>query len=387
MEICRHALASSRNQRLRHKARKLLRSLSLLVVCLLGGGMARVSDAAALQGLYVGAEAPGFSLKDLNGRQRALAEIAGKKLTMVIFWSTWSGNSEKVLARAQKLYARYQGKGLAVVAVNVDGQQLTPAAMQAITAMAGTLGLKYQVLLDPGLAVFHDYGVIALPSTVILDPARTIRYELSGYPLVGAEQMTDFVVAQIEGRQPSAIVQRKGYQAEKNALRFYQMGKKAQQSKRTDATAETWFLKAAAADPRFMLPHISLGRLYLAQGRPSQAKEQFDLVLRKEPDNVVTLCELGMLLVGEKKLAEGKNLLLKAMAVEASYTPCLYYLGYAYGKMGKMTEALTMFARALAMNPMDLDIFVYKGRMYEEMGKSAEASAAYREALALALSR
>ena len=41
------------------------------------------------------------------------------------------------------------------------------------------------MLLDKGLSVFYDYGVIALPSIVIMAPDRTIRYDLSGYPIVG----------------------------------------------------------------------------------------------------------------------------------------------------------------------------------------------------------
>ena len=135
-----------------------------------------------------------------------------------------------------------------------------------------------------------------------------------------------------------------------------------------------------------MQPHISLGRFYVAQDHLSKAKEQFDLVLQKEPENVVALCDLGMLLVGEGKPDEGITLMQKAMQAEEYYTPCFYYLGYTYGKEGKMEDALAMFARALEINRMDMDIFIYKGRMYEETGKPAEAAKAYRQALELILS-
>ena len=77
-------------------------------------------------------------------------------------------------------------------------------------------------------------------------------------------------------------------------------------------TAETWFAKAAEADPRFVQPHISLGRFYLTEGKAEKAREQFNLVLQKEPENAVALCELGMLLVGEDKFEEGRGLLQNA---------------------------------------------------------------------------
>src|SRR5210317_441258 len=304
---------------------------TLVMVCFLSSLFFQVPAGATLEGLYVGAKAPDFSLEDPNGQSSSFADLSGEKLTMVIFWATWSRNSNKALARAQKLYTDYKEKGLTVIAVNADGQQLTADNITAISSKVQELGLEYPVLLDQGLSIFHDYGVIALPSTVIVDPDRTIRYELSGYPIVGSEEMIDFIVAQIEGRAPKEIVQRKGYQPDKKALRFYNMGKNALKSKRMSATAEMWFKKAAEADLRFVQPHISLGRFYAERDQASKAQEQFDLALQKEPENVVALCELGMMLVKEDKFEEGKALMQKAITVEEYYTPCFYYLGYING--------------------------------------------------------
>jgi len=375
-----------RDEGLSMAGRRLAKRLPVIAVFLLCGFFLRVPAAATLQGLYVGAEAPDFSLLDLNGKTWAFADAKGEKLTMVIFWSSWSRNSEKLLAQAQKLYSDYKDKGLSVVAVNVDSQEITPAEETAVRTMTTNLGLEYPVLLDRGLKAFHEYGVIAIPSAIILDPDKTIRYELSGYPLVGSEEMNDFIVAKLEGREPkAAIVQNKGYQPDKKALRFYNMGKNALRSKRMAAMAEIWFKKAAEMDPKFVQPHISLGRYYMEQNNPEKAREQFGLVLQKEPENAVALCDQGMLLVNDGKVDDGKALMLKAMKVEENYTPCFYYLGYVFGKEGKMDDALSMFSRALAINRMDVDIFLYKGRMYEETGKPEEAAKAYRQALELVL--
>jgi peroxiredoxin len=222
---------------------------TLVMVCFLSSLIFQVPAGANpnLEGLYVGEQAPDFSLEDFNGQSSSFADLSGEKLTMVIFWATWSKNSDKALAKAQKLYTDYKEKGLTVIAVNADSQQLTADNITAVSSMVQKLGLEYPVLLDKGLSVFYDYGVIALPSIVIMDPDRTIRYELSGYPIVGSEQMIDFIVAQIEGRAPKEIVQRKGYQPDKEALHFYNMGQNALKSNDA-ATAEMWFKKAAEAD-------------------------------------------------------------------------------------------------------------------------------------------
>ena len=361
------------------------KSFTLMLCFVLCSLFLQIPAAATLEGLYVGAEAPDFTLEDIKGQNLAFNNIKGEKLTMIIFWSTWSRNSEDVLADAQKLYAAYKDKGLSVVAVNVNGQQLSPDEIKTINDITADLNLQYPILLDRGLSVFHNYGVIALPSTVILDPERIIRYELSGYPVVGSDEMLDFIRTHIEGLEPKEAVQKKGYQPDKKAMRFYNMGKNALNSKRMAATAEMWFKKAAEADPKFVQPHISLGRLYVAQNKFEQAREQFDSALQKEPENVVALCELGMLLVGDEKFEDGRNLMQKAIEVEEYYTPSFYYLGYTYGKEGKMEEASNMFARALEINPMDMNIYIYKGRMYEESGNPAEAAKTYRKALEIIL--
>jgi len=314
---------------------------TLVMICFLSCLIFQVPAGAnpSQEGLYVGAQAPDFSLEDFNGQSLSFEDLSGEKLTMVIFWSTWSRNSDKALAKAQKLYTDYKEKGLKIIAVNAEGQQLTADKITAISSMVQELGLEYQVLLDQGLSVFYDYGVIALPSIVIMDPDRTIRYQLSGYPIVGSEEMIDFIVAQIEGRAPKEIVQRKGYQPDEEALRFYNMGQNALKSNDA-ATAEMWFKKAAEADLKFVHPHISLGRFYAERDQASKAQEQFDLALQKEPENVVALCELGMMLVKKDKFEEGKALMQKAITVEDYYPTCLYcqssYLGYIPDKEGKV---------------------------------------------------
>jgi predicted CXXCH cytochrome family protein len=312
---------------------------TLVMVCFLSCLIFQVSAGANLEELDVGVKAPDFSLEDFNGQSSSLADLRGEKLTMVIFWATWSRNSGKALAKAQKLYTDYKEKGLTVIAVNADRQQLTADNITAVSSMVQKLGLEYPVLLDKGLSVFYDYGVIALPSIVIMDSDRTIRYILSGYPIVGSKEMIDFIVAKIEGRAPTEIVQRKGYQPGKETLRFYNMGKNALKSNDA-ATAEKWFKKAAEADPKFVQPHISLGRFYAEQNQVSKAQEQFDLALQKEPENVVALCELGMTLVKEDKFEEGKALMQKAITAEDYYPPCFFwqssYVDYIPGKEGKM---------------------------------------------------
>ena len=264
------------------------------------------SAGATLQDLQVGMELPDFSLKTIAGEPRKFSDIRGEKLTIVLFWSTWSKNSEKSLVRMEKVYRLYRDKGLAVIAINADEQRITGRTMAAIREEAARLKLTFPVLVDQGLTAFHDAGIIALPTTIVLDRERVIKYELSGYPLAGSEELIDFIATTLDNKKPVILAEKKGYQPDKNALRFFNMGKNTLKSRRMADTAEMWFKKAIDADPRFVQPRLSLGKFYLQKGDIPAAKAQFEQSLAREPDNVVALCEMGMLLANEGKVAQGK---------------------------------------------------------------------------------
>ena len=345
----------------------------------------QVPAAATLQELQVGMEVPEFSLKTVTGEPKKFSELRGEKLTLLIFWSTWSMGSEKNLARMQKIYQQFKGQGLSIIGINEDEQHISDQTIARIRGVSEKLKLTFPVLVDHGLAVFHSYGVIALPTTLVLDNRRVIQYELSGYPLVGSEELVAYVTTMLEGKKTVTVVPKKRYQPNNTALRFFNMGKNTLKSKRMADTAEIWFRKAIEADPNFVLPYLSLGKFYLQKGNIAAAKAQFEVSLTKEPDNVVALCEIGMLLANEGKVEEGISCLTNALKTNDAYTPYYYYSGLLSGRKGNLKNALKMFDTATRINPMDYNIYVYKARMYEELKMLPEASEAYRKALEMAL--
>ena len=341
--------------------------------------------AATLQGLQPGIEAPDFSLKTVTGEVKSFADLKGEKLTLLVFWSTWSPKSEKILARMQKLHEQYGGQGLSIIGVNADEQQISNQTIANIQSLSAKLKIGFPMLVDQGLTAFHEYGVIALPTTVIMDKERVIAYELSGYPLIGSEAMVDFVTSTIEGKKTPTAEKQARYRPNKNALRFYNMGKATLKSKRMAESAEMWFKKAIESDAAFVLPHLSLGKMYLQEGDAARAQGEFREALAREPENPIALCEVGMILVNEGKGKEGVALFEVARKVEESYAPCYYYAGYAYGKEGPLETVLHMFDEAEKVNPFDYRNFVYKGKVFEERKDQKRAFEAYKKALEIIL--
>ncbi|MCM2358850.1 MAG: redoxin domain-containing protein [Geobacteraceae bacterium] len=355
-------------------------AVSTLLI-LIQRGLFLAPAASALQALQPGMTAPDFSLRAISGETKSFAEVRGEKLTILIFWSTWSSKSEQALARLEKLRKKYRDQGLSIIGVNADGQRFPAETIAEIKEVRDRLGIGFPMLVDHGLVAFHDYGVVALPSTVIMDRERVIRYELPGYPLAGSEEMVDFVVAAFgENRQPVSAG-KGGHQPNQNARRFYAMGETALRSKLTAGTAEAWFRKAGEADPAFALPHLRLAEICLRRGETALAQGEFRETLAREPGNPVALCESGMILVNEGKSGEGAALLEAGRQAQEPYFPCYYYAGYAYGKEGRLADAKKMFDEAGKSEPLDHRLFVYQGKLFEGQNDLTKALAAYKRGL------
>ncbi len=334
-------------------------------------------SAATLKHLQVGLEAPGFTLKRTQGDPVSLDDLLGERLTLLIFWASWSAKSEMALKRAQLLFERQGGRGLSVVGINSEGGN--GDLREIVASTTSRLKLGFPNLIDYRLNVFSDYGVIALPTIVILDKERTIRYELSGFPTAGVEEMASFVTATLEGKKPPL---NKAYQPSKRASLLFNMGNRMLLGSRSRAAAaEQWFLKAVAADAKYSAPHLALGRLYLERSQLDKAKSHLRAAISIAPENAVALCELGMILIDSGEGAEGEALIAKGMRYDEAYTPCYYYLGYAYGKRPDISEALEMFEKAKEINQADPEIYRYQGRVFEAHKNYSAAAESYRESL------
>jgi thiol-disulfide isomerase/thioredoxin len=102
-----------------------------------------------------------FSLPDLNGRSVNLKDFRGK-VVFVNFWATWCLPCRTEMPAMERLYQEYNGKGLAMLAVNFRESR------KEARAFVEELKLTFPVLLDDG-TVSALYGVFALPATYLVD--------------------------------------------------------------------------------------------------------------------------------------------------------------------------------------------------------------------------
>jgi len=140
-------------------------------------GPAPGADPLAVLGLTLPKErkpAPDFRLEALEGGEVALSDQAGRWV-LVNFWATWCKPCVKELPALDRLSRDYGGRGLTVLAVNVDRGR-----RRNVAAYAERLGLTLPVLIDAGGDARSDYEVRALPTTYLIGPDGRITGRILG---------------------------------------------------------------------------------------------------------------------------------------------------------------------------------------------------------------
>lgn len=138
-------------------------------------------DTAATAQL-VGSLRPDFTLPDVSGRPRSVAEWDGKVLVLN-FWATWCPPCRKEIPEFVELQERYGARGLQFVGVALQRPE-------ELGAFIEEHGMNYPVLAGEmeviRLAERYGNRVGALPYTVIMDRGGRIVFVRPG-PLHGVE--------------------------------------------------------------------------------------------------------------------------------------------------------------------------------------------------------
>ena len=117
--------------------------------------------------LPVGETAPVWQLRDAEGRTHSLSEYRGKVVVMD-FWATWCGPCKEVMPRMQKLYEKYQDKGVVVFGVN-SWEKNDPVALMKKKRYSYGLLLK-------GEEIAAAYKVVSLPVVYIIGADGRVIY-------------------------------------------------------------------------------------------------------------------------------------------------------------------------------------------------------------------
>lgn len=378
-----------------------------ILLVILALGLFSAAPARALEGLRPGMRAPALSLETLDGRRLALGAAPGARATLLVFWATWGLTSQDVLARAETLSARYGAQGLAIIGVNVESPQPSAGELGRVRGLVGRLGLSFPIALDRGLETFHAYGVVAVPSSVLVGGDGSVLATLAAYPIAGREEFFDVVEATALGRPVARRAVPSGPEPNPRAVRYFNLARTMVARGLVDQ-ADSNLKKAIELDGTFALPRILLGQVYReraltretihvgGEARPTlhrsddergmwlrEAEAQLGEAVRLDPGNAAALTELAQLHAVRGEVARARALVERALQANPGHSPARSQLGALLLDAGEGERGRAELGAAIQLNPLDWRLHITAAQAYERRGLLREAVEAYRRGVDL----
>jgi thiol-disulfide isomerase/thioredoxin len=144
----------------------------------------REKKEAAVSGM-VGKPAPETKLKDLAGKTVSLADFKGK-IVLVDFWATWCAPCRKEMPIFEKLHREFAGQDVAIVTIDSDEPELTPAQYMKDEKFT------FPVLLAEGTDAVARWNVAAFPTTFVVDAeGRVAAFAIGSRPEPGLRELIE----------------------------------------------------------------------------------------------------------------------------------------------------------------------------------------------------
>jgi len=105
--------------------------------------------------------APDFTLPDIHGNAVSLHTLRGK-VVLILFTTTWCPYCIKDIPNLKKIHAQYSDKDFELLAVYIQESQ------RKASSFAAKHSLPYTLLLDSTGQVARAYGVVGVPTKVLI---------------------------------------------------------------------------------------------------------------------------------------------------------------------------------------------------------------------------
>ncbi|WP_404458948.1 thiol-disulfide oxidoreductase ResA [Sutcliffiella horikoshii] len=155
------------------KQRLIMRSVILAVMVIAVGYTMYINFVQSGEIVEVGDKAPNFVLTDLEGNQVMLSDYEGQGV-FLNFWGTWCKPCEREMPYMEKQYQEYKEQGVEILAVNIQETDL------AVEKFRDRHGMTFPIPMDRNDQVRQAYGVLPLPTTILLDQNGIVVKKHSG---------------------------------------------------------------------------------------------------------------------------------------------------------------------------------------------------------------
>ncbi|MHB8154692.1 MAG: TlpA family protein disulfide reductase [Candidatus Omnitrophota bacterium] len=126
-------------------------------------------------GFSEGALADDIILNDLGGRAVQLSSYKGKPVIM-LFWTTWCPYCREELKNLNQQYLQIEQQGIVVFGVNVNEPDYK------VQRFFKNYQLNFRILLDKAGLLSDKYGLMGVPTYVLLDKTGEVISQSHSLP-------------------------------------------------------------------------------------------------------------------------------------------------------------------------------------------------------------
>ena len=144
------------------------------------GSFTKIPTVKGIETLKVGAKAPDFKVQDLAGKEFHLGSNFGKDAVLLFFWSFFCGPCREEMPMISRMAQEYQGKGLQVVGVNLDGREMKKAIDKFVVSEKIAFRILFDELSGDAFRVADPYGVAGTPATYLVDKQGIVAFGVVG---------------------------------------------------------------------------------------------------------------------------------------------------------------------------------------------------------------
>ena len=144
------------------------------------------------RGIKEGDDAPLFKGQTIDRHTIDYAELKGKKVVVLDFWSIYCASCIEAMPKLIEIYNEFREKGLLMIGVNLDSFG-THRVVKFMDGMEKKI--NFPVIIDKTRQVATSFSAMVLPTTLVIDVSGKIRFYHVGYRK-GDENHLRSVIAQ-----------------------------------------------------------------------------------------------------------------------------------------------------------------------------------------------
>ncbi|MBI5341850.1 MAG: TlpA family protein disulfide reductase [Deltaproteobacteria bacterium] len=144
------------------------------------GSYTKIPTVKGIEMLPRGTPAPGFVVRDLSDKEFRLKDCCGRDPVLLFFWSFFCGPCREEMPMINQMAKLYQGRGLHVIGVNLDGKEMKKAIEKFVANEKIQFRIVFDELAGDSFTVADPYGVAGTPALFLVDRKGVISFSVVG---------------------------------------------------------------------------------------------------------------------------------------------------------------------------------------------------------------